>query len=62
MSDESIASIARDLARAMMQRARSRTAEDQKLVLELQTLLCAEVVEEGRKIFAQESEIGLTSP
>lgn len=46
MSDKYIATIARKLAEAMMTRARTRLAEDQKLVLELQTQLCRAVYEE----------------
>ena len=48
MSDPSIAAIARDLAKAMMARAKSRSAEDQKVVLALQTQLVAEVFEENK--------------
>jgi hypothetical protein len=43
MSDEVIAAIARDLAEAMTLRARTRHADDNKLVLDLQTRLCAAV-------------------
>jgi hypothetical protein len=46
MSDQSVAAIARDLAKAMITRARSRLPEDQKAVLLLQTELCAEVASE----------------
>jgi hypothetical protein len=46
MSDQSVAAIARDLAKAMITRARTRLAEDQKVVLDLQTKLCAEVLAE----------------
>lgn len=46
MSDQVIAEIARDLARALIARARTRSAEDQKAVLGLQTQLCAEVAAE----------------
>lgn len=46
MSDQSIANIARDLAKAMVQRARSRSVEDNKLVLQAQTDLCAEYAAE----------------
>lgn len=42
MSDQSIAAIARELAKAMMTRARTRLPEDQKVVLALQTQLVAE--------------------
>jgi hypothetical protein len=43
MSDGVIAAIGRDLAVALSRRARSRSTEDQKLVLALQTELCAAV-------------------
>ncbi len=46
MSDQTIAAIARDLAKAMVVRARSRLADDQKVVLDLQTKLVAEVFAE----------------
>ena len=46
MSDQSVAAIARELAKAMMTRARTRLPEDQKTVLLLQTELCAEVAAE----------------
>lgn len=49
MSDEVIAGIARDLAVALVTRARTRLPEDQKKVLELQTVLCAEVYAETRE-------------
>lgn len=48
MSDQTIAAIARDLAKAMMARAKSRSAEDQKVVLALQTQLVAELLEENK--------------
>lgn len=43
MSDVVIASIARRLAEALMQRARSRSADDTKLVAQLDTELCQAV-------------------
>ena len=43
MSSDNIAAIARDLAHAMKARARTRLAEDAKLVLDLQTRLVAAV-------------------
>lgn len=46
MSDNSIASIARDLAKAMIARAKSRSAEDMKVVLGLQTQLVQEYLHE----------------
>jgi hypothetical protein len=46
MSDQSVATIARELAKAMITRARTRLQEDQKTVLLLQTELCAEVAAE----------------
>jgi hypothetical protein len=46
MSNENLANIARLLAEAMMKRARTRSTEDQKTVLELQTKLCSAVREE----------------
>jgi hypothetical protein len=46
MSDETIASIGRQLADAMVTRARTRLPDDQKKVLDLQTQLCAAVKEE----------------
>lgn len=49
MSDPLIAAIARDLAHAMMARAKSRSPEDQKQVLALQTALVAEVLQEGHE-------------
>lgn len=49
MSDAAIAGIGRELARALSQRARTRSAEDQKAVLQLQTLLCQEVSREVEK-------------
>ena len=42
MSDQAIAAIARDLAKALMLRARTRSSEDQEKVAELMTALCAE--------------------
>lgn len=49
MSDADVAAIGRDLARALSQRARTRSAEDGKLVLELQTMLCAAVSQEAEE-------------
>ena len=52
MSDQSVAAIARELAEAMLERARSRLPEDQKKVLFLQTQLvqeCAAEIESGDK-------------
>lgn len=46
MSDETVAAIARDLAKALLARAKSRSADDRKLVLSLQTQLVAEIYEE----------------
>lgn len=43
MSDQSVAAIARDLATAMVARAKSRSPDDQKVVLALQTQLVAEI-------------------
>lgn len=54
MSDEHIAMIARELASAMVTRARTRLAEDQKKVLELQTSLCVAVREEKEKTNAKD--------
>jgi hypothetical protein len=48
MSDASIAVIARDLAKAMIVRARTRSADDMKVVLMLQTQLVAEFLEEKK--------------
>jgi len=48
MSDASIAAIARDLAKAMIVRARTRSADDMKVVLALQTQLVAEFLEEKK--------------
>jgi hypothetical protein len=48
MSDQTVAAIARELAKAMMARARSRTADDQKVVLALQTQLVAEFLDEEK--------------
>lgn len=47
MSDSSVAAIARKLAEAMVTRARTRLAEDQRVVLELQTELVQEVYAES---------------
>jgi hypothetical protein len=47
MSNETIASIARELVNAMLLRAKSRAAEDTRRVLELQTELCAAVRSEA---------------
>lgn len=55
MTDAVIAGIARDLALAMMQRARSRTADDAKAVLELQTRLCSAVREEAEQEAADQT-------
>jgi hypothetical protein len=52
MSDSSMARIARELAKAMMARARTRLSDDQKVVLALQTQLVAEFLEE-KKIDAE---------
>lgn len=46
MSDSSIANIARELAKAMVARAKSRSAEDQKVVLDLQAQLVQEFFNE----------------
>lgn len=46
MSDQSIAAIARELAGAMLDRARTRSADDQKKVLFLQTQLVQECAAE----------------
>ena len=43
MSDQSVAALARKLVEAMEVRARTRTPEDLKVVLDLQTQLAAEV-------------------
>lgn len=48
MSDHSMAAIARELAKAMMTRAKTRLADDQKVVLALQTQLVAEFLEEKK--------------
>lgn len=48
MSDQSVAAIARDLAKAMMTRARTRLPDDQKVVLALQTKLVAEILDEEK--------------
>lgn len=47
MSDVVIANVARRLAAALMQRARSRNAEDTKLVALLDTELCQAVKDEA---------------
>jgi hypothetical protein len=47
MSDHSVAAIARELAKAMMTRAKTRSADDQKVVLALQTQLVAEIAAES---------------
>jgi hypothetical protein len=49
MSDETIAPIARELANAMLMRARTRSAEDSRRVLELQTALCDAVRNEAEE-------------
>jgi hypothetical protein len=49
MSDQSVATIARDLVKAMQVRARSRLPEDMQIVLALQTQLAAEVRAEETK-------------
>jgi hypothetical protein len=49
MSDETIAAIARELAGAMQMRAKSRSPEDMRRVLELQADLCTEVHNETRQ-------------
>ena len=46
MSDQSIAALARKLAGAMLDRARTRSADDQKKVLFLQTQLVQECAAE----------------
>jgi CHASE3 domain sensor protein len=46
MSDQTVAAIARDLAQAMMDRARTRLPDDQKRVLDLMTQLCREYNDE----------------
>jgi len=48
MSDASISAIARDLAKAMIIRARTRSADDGKVVLALQTQLVAEFLDEKK--------------
>ena len=60
MSDADIAAIGRDLAVALSQRARSRSADDQKLVLQLQTQLCAAVFGEVEKSDQESGKITLT--
>lgn len=49
MSDEGIASIARDLAQALTDRAHSRSTDDSKRVAILQTELVAACVAEQRR-------------
>jgi hypothetical protein len=51
MSDQSIAAIARNLADALLNRARSRSDEDKKAVLRLQMELVNEAV--GEEIAAE---------
>lgn len=46
MSDLSLAAIARELAKAMITRAKTRHPDDQKVVLALQTQLVAEYLNE----------------
>jgi hypothetical protein len=46
MSDQSIAAIARELALALLHRARTRGPDDQKAVLSLQTQLVQEYLAE----------------
>lgn len=46
MDDQTMATIARNLASALMARAKTRTDADQKLVLSLQAELCAAVMAE----------------
>lgn len=46
MSDHSLAAIARDLAKAMITRAKTRQPDDLKVVLDLQTQLVAAYREE----------------
>lgn len=48
MSDASIAVIARDLAKAMIVRAKTRSADDAKVVCALQTQLVAEFLDEKK--------------
>jgi len=50
MSDQSIAAIARQLAEAMLERARTRLADDQKKVLLLQTQLVQECATEFESV------------
>jgi hypothetical protein len=57
MSDADIAAIGRDLAVALSQRARSRSVDDQKLVLQLQTQLCAAVFGEVEKSDQESIEV-----
>ena len=53
MSDQSIAAIARELAKALLDRARTRSAEDQKAVLSLQTQLVMEFGAEAENVAAK---------
>jgi hypothetical protein len=46
MSDQSVAAVARQLAKAMVTRAKTRLPDDQKVVLALQTQLVAEIIAE----------------
>lgn len=46
MSDQSVAAVGRELAKALMTRARTRLPDDQKVVLALQTQLVAEFLAE----------------
>lgn len=48
MSDETVAAIARNLATALLARAKSRSDVDQKAVLALQTELVAEVKKDSQ--------------
>jgi hypothetical protein len=59
MSDQTVAAIARDLAKAMLTRARTRLPDDQKVVLALQTKLVAEIsAEQESASLVQESAPG----
>jgi len=53
MSDQSVAAIARELAKALMERARTRLPDDQKAVLFLQTQLVQECAAEIDSIDAK---------
>jgi hypothetical protein len=53
MSDQSIAAIARPLAKALLDRARTRLADDQKAVLSLQTQLVQEYLAEPVDVAAK---------